>query len=135
MQKTIDISTQKHNELIDITEHVHDFISESDVQTGCLMVYVQGATAGIMIQENWDNSVQTDVISMLDKIAPQGVWQHDNIDNNGAAHLKSGLIGPSESIPVINGKAGLSTWQNVFVCEFDGPRKSRKIVLTLHKSR
>jgi secondary thiamine-phosphate synthase enzyme len=135
MQKTIDISTHKHNELIDITDHLHDFISEYDVQTGIVMVYVQGATAGIMIQENWDNSVQNDVISMLDKIAPQGVWQHDKIDNNGAAHLKSGLVGPSESIPVINGKAGLSTWQNVFLCEFDGPRESRKIVLTLHKSR
>ncbi len=132
MQKIINISTHKHNELVDITEHVHDFISESGVQIGSLMVYVQGATAGIMIQENWDDSVQNDVISMLDKIAPQGVWEHDRIDNNGASHLKSGLVGPSECIPIINGKAGLSTWQNVFLCEFDGPRKSRKFVLTLH---
>ncbi|MGC9330583.1 MAG: secondary thiamine-phosphate synthase enzyme YjbQ [Bacteroidales bacterium] len=134
MQKTIEVSTHKQNELIDITGYIHDFINESDVQTGSVMVYVQGATAGIMIQENWDDSVQNDVISMLNKIAPQGVWEHDHIDNNGAAHLKSGLVGPSECIPVIRGKAGLSTWQNVFLCEFDGPRKSRKIVLTLHKS-
>ncbi|MEA3446924.1 MAG: secondary thiamine-phosphate synthase enzyme YjbQ [Bacteroidota bacterium] len=135
MQKTIKVSTHKHNELIDITEYIHDFISENDVETGSVMVYVQGATAGIMIQENWDDSVQSDVIDMLNKIAPQGLWKHDRIDNNGAAHLKSGLVGPSECIPVIVGKAGLSTWQNVFLCEFDGPRKSRKIVLTLHKSR
>ncbi|MFO7789308.1 MAG: secondary thiamine-phosphate synthase enzyme YjbQ [Bacteroidota bacterium] len=135
MQKITEVTTNKHNELVDITEHIHTFIRESDVQEGSLMVYVQGATAGIMIQENWDNSVQNDVISLLDKLAPQGVWEHDRIDNNGASHLKSGIVGPSECIPVINGKAGLSTWQNVFLCEFDGPRETRKIVLTLHKIR
>jgi len=94
-------------------------------------LYAQGATGAIMIQENWDESVQTDVIQFLKKIIPQGVWLHDQQDGNGDAHLKSGLIGPSETIPLIDGNLGLSQWQNIFFCEFDGPRKSRSIVCTI----
>ncbi len=135
MQKEIIIKTKKWNELCDITDEVGDYINSTGVQQGVINIYVQGATAGIMIQENWDESVQTDVISLLKKIIPQGVWEHDKQDNNGAAHLKSGIIGPSETIPIINGKLGLSTWQNIFLCEFDGPRAGRKIILTIFKQK
>jgi secondary thiamine-phosphate synthase enzyme len=84
-----------------------------------------------MIQENWDASVPTDVVSFLRKRIPPGVWLHDEQDGNGDAHLKAGLVGPSETIPIIDGQLGLSTWQGVFFCEFDGPRGSRQIVCTL----
>lgn len=84
-----------------------------------------------MIQENWDDSVQTDVIALLSKLIPRGVWQHDAQDGNGDSHLKSGLVGPSETIPLMDGELGLSTWQNIFFCEFDGPRSIRRIVCTL----
>jgi secondary thiamine-phosphate synthase enzyme len=84
-----------------------------------------------MIQENWDESVQTDVVNLLQKLIPHGVWQHDAQDDNGDAHLKAGIVGPSETIPIIGGKLGLSTWQNIFFCEFDGPRSSRKIAVTV----
>jgi secondary thiamine-phosphate synthase enzyme len=94
-------------------------------------VYVQGATAGIMIQENWDDSVQRDVISLLNKLIPSGVWEHDAQDNNGDAHLKAGIVGPQETIPIVDGKMGLSTWQNIFLCEFDGPRSTRNIMVTV----
>ena len=131
MQQTIRISTSSHNGLYDITRQVEAIVSESGVQTGLVNVYVQGATAGIMIQENWDESVQNDVISLLQKLIPQGVWEHDAQDNNGDSHLKAGIVGPSETIPIIEGELGLSTWQNIFLCEFDGPRSQRKIVLTV----
>lgn len=72
-----------------------------------------------------------DVITLLNRMIPSGIWQHDHQDNNGDAHLKAGLVGPSETIPVINGTAGLSTWQNIFFCEFDGPRNQREIVVTV----
>ena len=84
-----------------------------------------------MIQENWDDSVQQDVVNLLKKLIPNGVWLHDAQDGNGDAHLKAGIIGPSETIPIINGKLGLSTWQNIFFCEFDGPRAQRNIILSL----
>lgn len=84
-----------------------------------------------MIQENWDESVQNDIVTLLQEIIPHGRWEHDAQDSNGDSHLKSGLIGPSETIPLIEGDLGLSTWQNIFLCEFDGPRKERRIIVTV----
>jgi len=131
MQKKFIVSTSRHNELVDITREVTDIVERAKIETGVVNVYVQGATAGIMIQENWDESVQNDVVSLFKKLIPAGVWEHDAQDNNGDSHLKAGIVGPGESIPVIGGKMGLSTWQNIFLCEFDGPRSERSIVVTL----
>ena len=134
MQDVIQISTDKHNGLYDITGQVGRVVEKSGIQSGFINVYVQGATAAIMIQENWDQSVQMDVINLLNKLIPAGVWLHDSQDNNGDAHLKAGIVGPSETIPVINGKLGLSTWQNIFVCEFAGPRNRRNVIVTTYES-
>ena len=128
--KIIEIKSTRREELIDITEQVKQVVSDNQINHGIVSVYVQGATAAIMIQENWDESVQTDVVNLLRKIIPKGVWLHDQQDGNGDSHLKAGLVGPSETIPVINGELGLSTWQNIFFCEFDGPKKNRKIICT-----
>lgn len=135
MQTIISIPTDAHDGLYDITHQVERFVKKCGVEQGVVSVYVQGATAGIMIQENWDDSVQNDVVTLLQKIIPQGVWQHDAQDNNGDSHLKAGLVGPSETIPVLNGKMGLSTWQNIFLCEFDGPRDRRSVVVTVIKDQ
>jgi secondary thiamine-phosphate synthase enzyme len=131
MQKIITLSTDRNNGLYDITGEVVALISESGVKNGLASVYARGATAAIMIQENWDQSVQNDVITLLNKLIPSGIWEHDRQDNNGSAHLKAGLIGASETIPIIDHKPGLSTWQNIFFCEFDGPRNKREIVVTI----
>jgi len=131
MQKVLQISSHNRNGLYDITQAVQKIVTDSDVQTGMVNIYAQGATAAIMIQENWDESVQTDVINLLNKLIPSGVWEHDKQDGNGDAHLKAGIVGPSETIPIIKGKMGLSTWQNIFFCEFDGPREQRNIVVTI----
>ncbi len=131
MQETITIKTYNREGLYDITGSVKNIVSKSNAKNGIVNIYVQGATAGIMIQENWDESVQTDVINLLRKLIPQGVWLHDNQDGNGDSHLKAGIVGPSETIPIINGAMGLSTWQNIFLCEFDGPRNERRIVVTI----
>ncbi|MFN4216929.1 MAG: secondary thiamine-phosphate synthase enzyme YjbQ [Brevinematales bacterium] len=131
LQFTLTFKTSRREELLDITASIENLVSQSGITTGICHVYVQGATAGIMIQENWDTSVQDDVIAVLKKLIPQGIWQHDRQDGNGDAHLKSGIVGPSETIPIIQGKPGLSTWQNIFLCEFDGPRQQRKVVVTL----
>lgn len=134
MQEIIQISTNHHNGLYDITDEVRQILSGNKIRTGTVNVYAQGATAAIMIQENWDESVQNDVVALLKKLIPSGVWEHDRQDGNGDAHLKAGLVGPSETIPVIDGKMGLSTWQNIFFCEFDGPRAVRKIVVTISEA-
>ena len=131
MQETITLQTHQREILIDITPLVEGLVQESGIAYGLVNVYAQGATAAIMIQENWDESVQLDVVDLLRKMVPKGVWQHDAQDGNGDAHLKSGLVGPSETIPIIDGRLALSTWQNVFFCEFDGPRNDRRVLCTI----
>jgi secondary thiamine-phosphate synthase enzyme len=131
VRKSITIASQKREQLIDITGAVEAVIHASGIRNGLVNVYAQGATGAIMIQENWDDSVQSDVVELLRKLIPRGVWRHDAQDGNGDSHLKSGLVGPSETLPLIDGKLGLSTWQNLFFCEFDGPRHERHIVCTV----
>ncbi len=131
MQEVIHFATQQREELIDITDRVARIVADSGVTQGLCSVYARGATAAIMIQENWDDSVQTDVLTLLRRLAPQGVWVHDRQDGNADAHLKSGIVGPSEGIPIMAGELGLSTWQNIFFCEFDGPRRRREAVVTI----
>jgi len=131
MREAITISTDKREQLIDITTQVNAVVLRSGANNGLVSVYAQGATAAVMVQENWDESVQTDVVHLLQKLIPKGVWLHDQQDGNGDSHLKSGLVGPSETIPLINGELGLSRWQNIFLCEFDGPRQERAVVVTV----
>lgn len=131
MRQTIELSTSRREALIDITARVTEIVQASGVRDGIMHIYAQGATAAIMIQENWDASVPSDVVDLLRKLIPPGVWLHDEQDGNGDAHLKAGLVGPSETVPIIDGKLGLSTWQGIFFCEFDGPRQRRIIVCTV----
>jgi secondary thiamine-phosphate synthase enzyme len=131
MQETITLQTHQREMLVDITPLVQGLVEESGIEYGIVNVYAQGATAAIMIQENWDESIQMDVVNLLRQMIPKGVWLHDAQDGNGDSHLKSGLVGPSETIPVIDGRLGLSTWQNIFFCEFDGPRSERQVVCTI----
>jgi len=131
MQKIITLTTRHRKHLYDITAEVSEAVRESGIMNGIVSVYARGSTAAIMIQENWDESVQNDVITLLDRLIPSGIWEHDHQDNNGDAHLKAGLVGPSETIPLTGGKLGLSTWQNIFFCEFDGPRNRREVAVTI----
>ena len=135
MRDIIHLTTQRREELVDITARVATIVKASGVRQGVAAVYAQGATAALMIQENWDESVQTDVIHLLRQLIPRGVWLHDQQDGNGDAHLKAGLVGPSETIPIIDGQLGLSRWQNLFFCEFDGPRQDRRVICTVLADR
>jgi len=135
MREVVLLKTDRREELIDVTAQVRAVVHRSAVRDGLVAVYAQGATAAVMIQENWDESVQQDVVDLLQKMIPRGVWLHDAQDGNGDAHLKAGLVGPSETIPIIDGELGLSRWQNIFFCEFDGPRRERRIVCTVLEDR
>ena len=131
MRDIVQLATQTRETLVDITDQVGEVVQRSGVREGIVNVYAQGATAAIMIQENWDESVQTDVVDLLRRVIPRGVWRHDAQDGNGDAHLKAGLVGPSETVPLIGGRLGLSRWQNIFFCEFDGQRNDRRVVVTV----
>jgi len=129
--KEIALKTTKKYELIDITEKVNGFVKGID--EGTCVVYTPHATASIIINENWDPNVCDDFITCLNKLIPEGVWKHDKADNNAAAHIKSAIIGPSEVIPIKNGKLKLGTWQSIMFCEFDGPRSERKVIVQVVK--
>jgi secondary thiamine-phosphate synthase enzyme len=131
VRKHIELATHAREQLIDITAEVHRAVRDSGIRNGLVSLYAQGATAAIMIQENWDASVPTDMVQCLQRLIPRGVWLHDAQDGNGDAHIKAGLVGPSETVPLIEGKLGLSQWQGIFFCEFDGPRKCRSVVCTV----
>ena len=133
MRANIRVPTSLREEFVDITSQALAAVTQSGIRNGVALLYVQGATAALMIQENWDESVQTDMVNFLQKLIPKGVWLHDRQDGNGDAHLKAGLVGPSEAIPIIDGRLGLSRWQNIFLCEFDCPRPERIVVCTIFK--
>jgi secondary thiamine-phosphate synthase enzyme len=128
---TIELSTTRERELVDITLQAQRLVRRSGTLEGLCTLYAHGATAALMIQENDDPNIGEDVVDCLDKLVPKGVWRHDRIDGNGASHIQAGIVGPSETIPIREGKLDLSVWQNVFFCEFDGPRRRRTVVVTI----
>jgi secondary thiamine-phosphate synthase enzyme len=128
MIKEIAIKTTKNNEVIDITSKVQKIVEESKIKQGFAIIYVKHATCAITINENYDPNICTDLLNSLNKLIPEGVWLHDKIDNNAAAHIKSAIIGPSELIPIKDGKLTLGTWQNIILMDLDGPRQ-RKVII------
>jgi len=131
MKTSITLKTTTREQLVDITDQIRTIVSRYGADHQLCALYAMGATAAIMIQENWDPNIQTDVIACLQRMIPKGKWLHDRIDGNGDAHIKAGIIGPSEIVPIEKGKLLLSTWQNIFFCEFDGPRNKRDVTVTL----
>ena len=129
---TIHASTQRERELVDITQQVREEVRRSAIRNGTCALYSHGATAALMVQENDDPNITLDVLDCLDTIAPPGRWRHDRVDSNGSAHIQAGIVGPSEVIPIREGALALSTWQNIFLCDFDGPRTRRTVLVTIH---
>jgi len=128
VQQTITLATSKRLAVVDVTRQVAAVVAASGVKEGLCTVFARHATAALIINENADPGFRQDVLSFLDKLIPEGVWEHDKVDDNGAAHLKATLLGPSQVIPVKDGKLLLGTWQGIALVELDGPRK-REIVV------
>jgi len=128
---TIEVATTAPAELVDLTGQVRAEVARSGVRDGICALYAHGATAALMVQENDDPAIALDVLDCLARLVPAGAWRHDRVDDNGAAHLKAGIVGPSETVPIRGGELALSTWQNVFLCDFDGPRRARRVLVTI----
>jgi len=127
----IEFPTRRARELVDITQQARAEVRRSKVHEGTCSLFAHGATGALMVQENDDPNIALDVLDCLAELVPQGKWRHDRVDNNGAAHIQAGFVGPSETIPIRNGELSLSTWQNVFFCDFDGPRQNRRVLVTI----
>lgn len=110
--------------LVDITNEVAEVITESGVNEGLCIIFCPHTTAAITINENADPDVKTDFLMGMDKTFPElSSFRHS--EGNSDAHLKSSAIGASETVIVANGKPLLGTWQGIYFCEFDGPRKRK----------
>ena len=124
------IKSNKKTELIDITAKVEEVIRKANVKKGLCNIYCPHTTAGLIINENADSSVQKDILMKLNKIVSEDS-DYTHAEGNSSAHIKSSLVGVSLNVPVENGKLALGTWQGIYFCEFDGPR-SRKVIVNFY---
>ena len=124
MKTTFDVKTGSRVELVDITDKVRKAVNKSGVKEGICHLFVPHTTAGIAINENADPSVKRDIVMEMNKMVPfEDGYQH--MEGNAAAHIKSVIFGPNLSLFVEGGDIVLGTWQGVFFCEFDGPRRRK----------
>ena len=121
MIRKLTVRTGARSEMIDITEQVRAAVRDSGIRDGICHVFVPHTTAAVTINENADPDVPRDMLMALDKAIP---WQdrYRHLEGNSAAHVKSSLVGASETVLVEAGNLVLGTWQSLFFCEFDGPR-------------
>lgn len=123
--ETFTVRTGSHEELIDITREVRQIVQKSGVDRGICIIYTPHTTAAITINENADPDVPRDILKGLRHLGFEKVsFSHG--EGNSPSHLKSSLVGCSETVIIEKGSLQLGTWQGVFFCEFDGPR-TRKV--------
>jgi secondary thiamine-phosphate synthase enzyme len=130
---TFEVSTQGFGDVIDITAQVAASVSESGVRNGIVCVANPGSTAGITTIE-FEPGAVADLRAALEKLAPEGArYRHNDTwgDGNGFAHLRSALVGASQSFPVHDGKVALGTWQQIIFLDFDNRPRRRKLVVTV----
>ena len=127
MLKEISITTHSRTEFLNIDREVIRVVRESGVKEGICLVWVPHTTAAVTINENADPDVVRDILYETEKVIPfQDGYHHS--EGNSAAHIKSSLFGPSLTLIVSEGNLVLGTWQSIYFCEFDGPRRRRIFV-------
>lgn len=131
MQTEIHLRSREKYEVFDLTAKVVQAVRQSGVAEGLCNVYASHATAAIVLHENDDPNLGPDLLDALDKLVPEGIWRHDRVDNNGAAHIKAAILGPGETIPVRDGELLLGRWQAILLVDLDGPRERRVVVTVL----
>ena len=125
----IDLKTSKRMEIVDISSKVGEIVKSTGIKNGIINIFTRHSTSAIVINEN-ESGLVKDFENLLKKIVPENNdYFHNVIDNNADSHLRSFLLGGSQSIPVIDGRMDLGTWQSIFFVELDGPR-SRKVKIT-----
>lgn len=127
---TIKVRSRAREELVEFTEAVQDKLAESSVADGVCFLFVQHTTAGLTINENADPDVPRDMLHALRTLIPQHGMGFRHGEENSDAHIKTSLVGTSLTIPFKEGKLLLGRWQGIFLCEFDGGRE-RKVLMMI----
>lgn len=122
--KSITINSRSKTEMLDMTGQIQQVISKSGFEDGLAYIYVPHTTGAVTVNEGADPAVKRDIIEVLNEIIP---WNFDyrHMEGNSPAHIKTSLMGPGVHVIVENGRLCLGTWQKIFFCEFDGPRKRK----------
>jgi secondary thiamine-phosphate synthase enzyme len=129
--KELSFSTSKPREVLDVTRQVTSAVRESGIKNGLLVVQLPHATASLVLNEN-ESGLKRDLLRQLDELVPvRAEYEHDRIDDNAHAHLKSAFIGSARVLPIVDGSIVRGTWQNFLVLEQDGPRTRRLTVFIL----
>ena len=128
MIEEIEVKSTKRNELIDITDNVKEIAAKSRVKEGLCIVYCPHTTAAVILNENADPSVQTDILNKLNELVPRNA-NYSHREGNADAHIKSALIGNSRIILIKGGHLLLGVWEGIFFVESDGPRSRKLVVL------
>src|SRR5678810_394123 len=125
---TLKVRSTQREELVEFTEQVQQKLTESKATDGLCLLYVQHTTAGLTINENADPDVPRDMLHALRTLIPQHGMGFRHGEENSDAHIKATLVGSSVTIPFSEGKLLLGRWQGIFLCEFDGGRE-RKVIM------
>lgn len=123
LNDSFSVSTNKRNELIDITDKVENLVEKAGVSQGSVIIFCPHTTAAITINENADPDVVHDILLMLSELVPHSHNGYQHSEGNSDAHIKSSIVGCSETVLIAGGKMKLGTWQGIYFCEFDGPRR------------
>ncbi len=115
------VKSDRHLELIDLTDSIGRIVEKSGVEAGVCFLYVPHTTAAVTVNENADPDVRRDIVATLQRIVPRE-WDYTHFEGNSAAHILSTLVGVSLCVPISGGTLKLGRWQGIFFCEFDGPR-------------
>ena len=124
--ETLSVKTHQRNEMIDITGEVSATVAKSGVDVGTAIVFCPHTTAGITINENADPDVTHDILLTLEELIPHHRKGYRHGEGNSDAHVKSSLVGSSQTVLIQNGQLKLGIWQAIYFCEFDGSR-NRKV--------
>ena len=131
-QKTLEINTSPKS-FQEITKNVEALVLESGLVNGVCSLFIKHTSASLVIQENYDPSVRKDFETIFSKLVPEDFPYVHNMEGKDdmPAHIRSALTSTSESIPVVNGKLSLGTWQGIYVWEHRDQRHIRKITFSL----
>ncbi|MFW0967931.1 MAG: secondary thiamine-phosphate synthase enzyme YjbQ [Thermacetogeniaceae bacterium] len=120
----LEIKTSKQMEILDITPQINKALQENNIADGICFIYSPHTTCGLMINEHADPTVAQDIMETLNQLVPvNGTYHH--LEENSHAHIKTMMVGSSVHLIIENMQLRLGTWQGVFLCEFDGPRRRR----------
>ena len=129
--KELRFSSRERREIIDFTDQVLEATKQSGIKNGLLVVQLPHATAALMLNED-EEGLKQDILNKLDDLVPaRGGYQHDRIDDNAHAHLKSALVSSSVVLPIVDSQIVRGTWQSFLVVEQDGPRRRRLAIFVM----